>query len=196
MPYRAQLERLKGRQEVYEKQLAEAIEALERYQRQAIALEEARTFLQSVAQQVQGNVKFRIEDIVNTALSGVFGDRYQFSITFEPKRGKTEASLALLSGGRQLDPLRSNGGGVVDVLTFALRVAVIMISKAPRIMILDEPFKHVSADLRPATYEMVKLLSTKIGMQCIAVSHDKQFIEIADQVIYVALRDGVSEVWH
>ena len=52
-------------------------------------------------------------------------------------------------------------------------------------MIADEPFKFVSADYMPKIPEMLKMLSEKLKMQFILVSHIDAIIEGADNVITI-----------
>ena len=194
MNYRRELDRLLGRQSAYLDEAVLIRDEITSNERLGSYLETAKSIILVTAQELQSRIKFSIEDVVNNALSAVFGDAYEFVIRFEPKGGRTSASLILMSGGRELDPLRSNGGGLVDILTFALRVAIIIISRAPRVLVLDEPFKHVSADLRPAAYEMLGKLTKKTGIQIIACTHDPELTEVADRVITVSLDDRVSKV--
>lgn len=157
-----------------------------------ICTEEAQVLFQQVAKDTQEQIRFHLEDIVNLALDAVFPDRYEFRIIFEIKRNKTEARIALLDGGHELDPMFSNGGGLKDILSFALRVALLIISKNRRVLILDEPFKFISADLKEQAFGIMKRLSTELGIQIIAVTHDKEMIEVADKVIPIRKTKGVS----
>jgi len=158
----------------------------------ALAIEEAQTYLQVVAKETQEKIRFRLEDIVNMALTSVFGTKYRFEIKFEMKRGQTEASLVLYDGENELDPMEANGGGLADLLSFSLRVALLIISRNRRVLILDEPMKFVSADLQEMCYDLMKKLSHELGIQIIAVTHEESFIEKADKVYRIQQKEGVS----
>ena len=157
-------------------------------------IEETQTFLQQVARDTQEQIRFHLEDIVNLALDTVFPGRYQFRIFFEIKRDRTEARISLLRGEREVDPMYSNGGGIKDILAFALRIALLLISKNRKLLLLDEPFKYISEDLKEAAFGIMKRLSAELGIQIIAVTHDEQMVEIADKVIKVRIEKGVSYV--
>lgn len=88
-------------------------------------VEQAQVFLQKVAQETQEHLKFQIEDIVNLALETCFPGEYEFEILFEISRGKTSAELSFKDqrSGRPIDPMNASGGGVADVVAFALRIA-------------------------------------------------------------------------
>lgn len=158
-----------------------------------IAIEEAQVFLQVVAKQTQEKIKFRIEDIVNLAIDSVFGPRYKFEIKFEMKRGQTEANFVLWDGEHELDPYDSNGGGVADIISFALRIALLIISKNRKVLILDEPMKAVSLDLRDAAYTLMQKLSHELNIQIICVTHEEELISKADISYKMRIKNGVSQ---
>jgi DNA repair exonuclease SbcCD ATPase subunit len=168
------------------------IAVMEQAKKRFTAIEEAQIFLQTVAKATQEKIRYRLEDIVNLALTAVFGAKYRFEIKFEMKRGQTEASLVLYDGENELDPMEANGGGLADLLSFTLRVALLIISKNRRILILDEPMKFVSSDLKDSCYAIMTRLSHELSIQIIAVTHEDSFIDKADRVYKVQQREGVS----
>ena len=151
-------------------------------------LEDAQTFFQKVAQETQEHLKFKIEDIVNLALETCFPGEYSFRLNFNISRGKTEAELVFLSqsSDRPIDPMNASGGGVVDIACFALRIASYVLEQGiDNVIVLDEPMKFVSKDLLDSAGEILKVLSTKLGLQIIMVTHENKFIDIADKVFEV-----------
>lgn len=161
-------------------------------------LEQAQLFLQKVAQDTQSQLKIQIEDIVNMALDTCFPNEYVFELRFNIARGKTEAELVFLSQktGRELDPMNCAGCGTLDVTCFALRLACYALQVGiDNVIILDEPMKFVSKDLLVRVSEFMKELSTKLGIQIIMVTHENQFIDVADKVFSVRKNsDGRSIV--
>ena len=151
-------------------------------------LEDAQTFLQKVAQETQEHLKFKIEAIVNLVLETCFPGEYSFRLNFNISRGKTEAELVFLSqsSDRPIDPMNASGGGVVDIACFALRIASYVLEQGiDNVIVLDEPMKFVSKDLLDSAGEILKVLSTKLGLQIIMVTHENKFIDIADKVFEV-----------
>ena len=133
----------------------------------------AQEIIQFVAQAVQQKAHERIAKVVSSCLSSVFSDPYEFRIEFERKRGRTEAALRFVRRGLDVDPMESSGGGMIDVAAFALRVACLIMHR-PRlrqILVLDEPFKFVSAEYRENVRSMLEKLSTDLGLQIIMVTH-------------------------
>ncbi len=135
--------------------------------------EEAQQILQTVAKVVQQVVHNRIAGVVSRCLESVFDEPYEFRITFDRKRGRTEAELSFVRGGLEVDPLTASGGGVVDVAAFALRLACLKLAKPPirQLVVLDEPFRFVSVDYRPRVKEMVERLAKDMGIQFVIVTH-------------------------
>lgn len=149
---------------------------------------EAQQILQQVAQTIQQEAHHRIAAIVTKCLRSVFDeDAYEFRINFERKRGRTEAKLVFVRDGKEIDPRSAAGGGTVDVTAFALRVACLVLSRPPvrRLLIVDEPFKHLSEKYRPRIARMIEKLSEDLGIQFIIVTHSPELavgkvIEIGD----------------
>ena len=133
------------------------------------------------------------------ALETCFPGEYDFKLNFNIARGKTECELVFLSRRtqREVDPMNASGGGVVDVACFALRTACYVLEQGiDDVIVLDEPMKFVSEDLRERVCEVIKTLSWKLGVQFIIVTHIQEFVDIADRVFQVKKgEDGVSVVY-
>jgi len=166
------------------KQLAAELDHLEKVkEREEHAFEEAvgmlktaqdaQEVLQLLAQAVQQQAHARISEVVSRCLTAVFDDPYEFKIVFERKRGRTEAILRFVRGDLDVDPLTASGGGMIDVAAFALRVACLMLARPrlSKVIVLDEPFKFVSAQYRGNVRSMLEQLSEEMEMQIIMVTH-------------------------
>ena len=128
---------------------------------------------QKVAQDIQNRIYKKIDSIVTKCLTAIFDDPYGFKMIFEQKRNKTEARLVFTRGEYEFDPMDASGGGVVDVAAFALRVASLIISR-PRlrkVIVMDEPFKFVSAEYHERCRDMLLALSNEFDIQFIIVTH-------------------------
>ena len=161
-------------------------------------LETSQAFLQKIAQETQEHLKFQIEDIVNLALETCFPGEYTFQIDFNISRGKTDAELVFLDQktGRQVDPMNASGGGVVDLTTFALRIACYALERGTdNVIVLDEPFRFLSRDLQQRAGEILKTLSERMQLQVIMVSHIGEIIDVADRVFEVKKdEEGISQI--
>jgi len=69
--------------------------------------------------------------------------------------------------------LDSDSGGVIDVASFALRLACIILRKPKlrKLLVLDEPFKFLSMEFRSMIREMLEKLAEDFGIQIIMVTH-------------------------
>lgn len=158
---------------------------------------DAQAFLQDVAQKTQSKLKLQIEDIVNLALETCFPNEYEFRIDFNVSRGKTEAELIFLSKltGNKIDPMNASGGGVVDLTSFALRIACYTLQyNINNVIVLDEPFRFISRDLQDKASQILKSLSQKLGLQIIMVTHIPELVNVADKIFEVKKIDGISKV--
>jgi ABC-type Mn2+/Zn2+ transport system ATPase subunit len=66
----------------------------------------------------------------------------------------------------------------------------LVISKNEKVLVLDEPMKAVSVDLREDVYSILKTLSTEMGLQVIMTSHDEYAKAIADKIFEFTLIGG------
>lgn len=141
------------------------------------AAHEAQEILQNLAQAVQQQAHKRISDIVSSCLSAVFDDPYEFKIQFERKRGRTEARLRFVRRGLDVDPITASGGGMIDVAAFALRTACLVLSRPrlSRILVLDEPFRFVSAEYQDNIRSMLERLSEDMDIQIVFVTHNDAY---------------------
>lgn len=194
--FRNSIERKKGERDRINRDVSQLEKDIRKGKIKLRRIETAQTIVQTVAQQTQEKLQYHISELVSLALGTVFPDPYQLQLEFVIKRGKTEADLYLIKNGEKYHPLSSAGGGVVDITSFALRIALWSL-RPPRTrntLILDEPFRFLSRNLQPKAGEMLKQISERLGIQIIMVSHNEDVIESADKVFQVTKKKGVMVV--
>ena len=183
------LEQLKGKRGLLREQLADRSTLLLRKKEELDRHIKAREIIRLVGQATQEQLAFHIEEIVTLAMRSVFPYPYEFAVKFELKNNRTECGLYLKdSEGRLLNPMHATGGGVVDVASFALRVASWSMNN-PRmrgVLVLDEPFRYLSRDLLYKAGEMLNEVSRKLGLQIIMISHEEPLVDCASKVIMVS----------
>ena len=196
LDYRKELERKKGRKEQLHHDLEQVEGQVKVLGKHSIYCEEAQIIIQDVAQQTQAQLEYHISELVTLAMSAVFEDPYELKVEFVLRRNRTECDLWFVRDGNFVNPMLASGGGAVDVAAFALRVALWSLAR-PRtnnILLLDEPAKFVSSNLRTNVGAMLKEISKLLNLQIIMVSHAQELIEAADRYFEVSIKNGVSKV--
>jgi DNA repair exonuclease SbcCD ATPase subunit len=159
------------------RRVSEETEALSSSIKRSENCSQAQVIVCLVAEKVQAQAHTQIASIVTRCLRAVFNDPYEFKIDFERKRGKTEARLTFVKKGYKIDPINGAGGGVVDVASFALQIACILLQRPSRrkVFIADEPFKFVSErkQYRERVRDLIETLAEDLGFQFILVTHDR-----------------------
>lgn len=137
------------------------------------ACKAAQGVAQAVAAAAQAQAHTAIAGVVGRCLTAVFDDPYTFQVVFEERRGKTDATLQFVRDGQPIGPLGAAGGGVVDMAAFALRLASLVLAQPQRrrLLVLDEPFKFVSAEYRGRVRALVEALASEMGVQFLLVTH-------------------------
>jgi DNA repair exonuclease SbcCD ATPase subunit len=159
-------------------------------------LEQAQVVIQAVALLTQDSLKYHVAELVTLALTSIFDDPYELEMDFVQRRNQTEADIFFVRDGERVDPLTASGGGAVDVAAFALRVSLWSL-KNPRtrpVLVLDEPFRFISMNYRTQTSEMLKMVSERLKLQIVMVTHSEELAEVADKVITISQKKGISKV--
>jgi DNA repair exonuclease SbcCD ATPase subunit len=191
----------RGKRDMLESQIhrteANIVESQEKIDR----LEKVRALLQRVSEVARDQARVKIENIVTNCLQYIFDSDIQFNIDISEVRGRPEAEFYVLSriDGEVIStrPQEARGGGVVDIISLAVRIAMLE-SGYPRIqgpLILDEPAKHVSDEYIVNVAEFLKQVSTMFDRQIIMVTHNRHLSEVADKSIRVEMSHGVSRVF-
>lgn len=195
---RSALAERKGQQRRLLQEHAACEEQLAEAQEKAVRYEQVILLLQQTADQARRQAQEEIESLVRSSLQSVFGPAYSFRIELLEKAGRPEAEFYVVSpmGGEALEtrPQDSRGGGVVDVVSLGLRIAMLQTYR-PALegaLILDEPAKHVSDEYIQPVAQFVKTVSDVFGRQVIMVTHNPHLAEHAETAYQVLLHDGRS----
>jgi len=172
----------------------EITECLDELREKSDIIDKAASLIQKVAQETQSNIVFHIGNIVDKALETVFQDEYKFNFNFVQKRGKVEAEYFLIrNDGTEVDIINGAGGGVIDIVSFALRIAVWTLSNnVQNVIVLDEPFRFLSQDLQERAGEILKELSDKLKLQFIIVTHNDKLMNYADKLFVIEKKGNYS----
>ena len=190
--YKSAIERKRGELDLVSSQLATAKDYLATASKRIVAIAEAQKIIQDVAVATQSQIVYRIEDIVNKVIQTVFPE-YSFELSYDVKRGKSEASLNFYCNGELVD-IMEDSGGVTDMATMGLRFALWSLTNKHDTMILDEHLKFVSPDLQQRASDVLLEVCHTLGIQVIIVSHINAIKERADHTVSVEKRGKYSYV--
>ena len=159
-------------------------------------LDRAREVINEVLILTQGQTKNFVEDVVSLALSTVYRDEYKFELEYDIKRNRSEAVPWIVKGGDKFSPREEVGGGVLDVVSLSLRMAVwaLLEPRPAPVFILDEPGRFLSRDKQEPFGRMLREVSDLLKIQVVLVSHSTDIIQQADRSYNVRQVDGVSHV--
>ena len=153
--------------------------------------------LQKASEYSREQMKSTIENIVTNALQVVFQEDMKFLVELGTRAGSPTAEFKIVTPqGVKMDPLDSKGGGLVDVISTALRLAVLELYQ-PKIqgpIFLDEVGKHISAEYSENFAYFLKEYAASVGRQIILVTHNSTLAVAAAKNFRVLNKNGVSEV--
>lgn len=186
--------------------LAEQIDDIESRaesgQLRAKLLDYVHEVLKVIAEKREAKVRERLEALVTQSLRLVFDDdSYSFFIEQDVKRDQAVARLMLEKadedGNLFKTPLRGfHGGGIVDIVAFVLNAIVLTFVRPQRrqTMWMDEPFSQVSKSYRPRIADMMRWLHEETGLQFVIVTHEEEYLSVADTVTKITQHNGKTKV--
>ncbi len=155
---------------------------------------EQRDIARKAAGLVQDNLAAKLSGIVTKALSTVFEEPIEFIVEFVERRGVSECDLRLKIGDDIYDILNEQGGGVADVCSMCLQMAFIMMSQVKRVLIIDEPARHMDSVAQERFILVLQELCKELDFTIIMVTHSQAFADNADKVFKVVKKGGISYV--
>lgn len=161
---------------------------------------QVQTLFGKVSEFARKQLVTKIEQTVSAAMEAVFGEGMRFEVLIGTKGNQPTAEWQVVStyGAYtvQTDPQDANGGGVVDVISLALRLSLLELArpKPEGPLILDEPGKMISTQFAPAVAHFLKRYAETTGRQIIMVTHNGELAEVADVTVRVEKRNGESFV--
>lgn len=190
------LERASGAQEAVRKKLLEARERLSEAADDAETLERVLDILSSMEGEWRRGFHKSLETLVSDGLSVVFGEPLEVHIKDSERAGASTVEFLLLKDEIETTIMGAQGGGYVVVVAFLFRVLIVLAAVPPlrRLMVLDEPFAHVSPEFRNALAEMIAELMEKLDFQIIMVTQDREYADAADMAYEFSISGGVTSV--
>ena len=154
-------------------------------------------FVEQVSTEERKGIKKQVEELITSCLHDVFDDSYSVEFDYGMKRSKTSVEVYCtiqcedgLKVKRQIDGI---GGGVADSISLPLKLMVLLNEhRLDRILIVDEPGKHLSVNHVPKFAKFLQNVSHKLGVQIIMSSHHANMDKYADCVNEIHLEGSKS----
>ena len=165
-------------------------EEIRKLSSQVVFHDRAAVLLNSIGEEKQYKAQEAIEQLVTRGLQTIFDESLSFVIRQDVKAKRAEVTFIVRSDRAdgtiiETDILSARGGGLAAVVGFLLRLVVLLLgagAKEEHILVLDETFSHVSEEYLPSLKDFLRKIVDKTGVQILMVTHQNQFIEIADKV--------------
>lgn len=190
-----------GQLGLLEKQWNEKDSALERARADIEVWQQVQILFAKASEFAREQLRQKLEETVTAALQAVFGtETLQFRVVMKTLGGQPAADWEVVSlyGDTEVagDPQDSRGGGISDVVSLALRLALLELArpKPEGPVLLDEVGKHISAEFAPNVAVFLQQYARKTGRQVILITHQSAMAEVADVSYKVTQTGGISEV--
>ena len=181
--YSKQIQKLIAERDLLKKQIKNDRKRCTLKEKEVRYLKEARTFVIEIAKKTQANFKDVVERLVTLALQSTFDNRkFEFQLQFENKANRTQVIPVITEEGVEWTAKDDMGGGLIDVVSFALRVVLWALQgeKSRPVFILDEPFKFMDkSGLIEKIGPMLKEFAG-MGLQIIMCTHEPELKMIAN----------------
>jgi len=157
--------------------------------------------LEEVANTRRGAMKGNIEDVLTEALQLVYGPGRSVELSYTIKNNRSHLAFEVVKETpdgevrRVLDG-KGAGLGVSDCVSVPLRLLVLLGSKqADRVCVLDECYKHIGPERVLLVVQFLKVLTERLKMQVILLSHHEMMRAEVDAAFHVREKSkGLSVV--
>jgi len=196
--------KLKGVKEQIEKQILDEEESLTSLQDEQKLNSQASLFMLSEIVERRQSQLEAIQSIATSALQQIYGEEYSLKFdTFEEQRKdgannfRIEIKIVSPHNGENMETglLNERGGGLIEVVSFALRIAALKWLKYEGPILLDEAWKSMSNDYKvDQVVQFLREVTDSTERQVIFVTHmfDK-FGPEADNIVHITKKDGVAQ---
>lgn len=181
----------------YKKIHTNLVNVVDKMQQECITYENVKTFLMEFSKDTRAIIKDKLESLANSALKCVFIEKdVCFRIIPNPTKRIMQYDLYVTTDG-VLTPLEdAKGGGILDVITIALRISFVKMFSAllRQTIIFDEPFKNMDSTHLPLAVDWMKEIANEFDMQFIVVTHIEDMISKSNKVIKFVNHNGVTKI--
>jgi len=185
----SKLNSLKGQSNLLNSQISTSKNKLEQLSHKKLVYSKSVELLSFLSEITKQQTKEGFNSLITYALRYVFGEPYKFSLEFGRRGNYEEVDFKILAPNREEanDPINSEGGGLLDLISLALRIVLLELSRPKNnsFLILDEPCKHLSLQYRPKIGKFFEYISQKTNRQLIIITHFEELKDYADKSIKI-----------
>lgn len=186
----SELSSLKGQCSLLSEQINMSEQKIDNLEEDHINYKKSVELLNLVQKVTRDVICNNFETLVTNALQYIFqSNDYTFHLDFNKRGNLQELNFNIKKPELEepIDPTETSGGGLMDIISLALRLVLMEVAK-PKIegpLILDESFKHLSSNLQPQALNFLKEMNQKMNRQIILITHQKEFINNADNLVEI-----------
>ena len=156
------------------------------------SLLELKDFLMSVSANYRDQLCNLFTSLVTEALTSIFEKDIRFNIKLYSYRNEPAIDVSVIENNLEVDPQKSCGGGLNDIISFVIKIIFIYLKKSSRIIILDEPLKFLSRDYIEQSSNFIHDISKRMNIQIILVSHKPDLEINCDKLITIEKNENRS----
>ena len=187
---KSDIDSLDGKSELLNEQIVNASKEIDDLNSNKELYKKSVELLVLTQQANEENIKRGFETIVTQALHYILGQEHSFELEFNRRGNLQEMNFNIVTPNckKALDPIETTAGGALDIVSLALRIALMELSR-PKVggfLIIDEGFKQLHPI--PPKYlinasKFVQAINKRIGRQVIMITGRPELIENAQNVI-------------
>ena len=153
---------------------------------------ELKDFLMSVSANYRDQLCNLFTSLVTEALTSIFEKDIRFNIKLYSYRNEPAIDVSVIEDNLEVDPQKSCGGGLNDIISFVIKIIFIYLKKSSKIIILDEPLKFLSRDYIEQSSNFIHEISKRMNIQIILVSHKPDLEISCDKLINIEKSENRS----
>ena len=155
---------------------------------------ELKEFLLTVSANYRDQLCNLFASLVTEALSSIFEKDIRFKINLYSYRNEPAIDISVIEDELEIDPQKSCGGGLNDIISFVIKIIFIHLKKSSKIIILDEPLKFLSRDYIEQSSNFIRDISKRLNIQIILVSHKPDLEISCDKLINIEKNENRSMI--
>lgn len=180
---------LKGQENLLSEQIGSSKENIQEYRTKRIVYKKSIEFLTIVQGATKEKIKKGFEQIVTYALRFIYSSDYKFELEFERIGNLQKLDFNIKTPDKQnpLNPMDTSGGGVLNILSLALRVSLLELirPKLEGFLVLDEPFHNLSKEYMEQAHKFIEAINKKMGRQIILITHKSELLNSENNLIEI-----------